>query len=323
MAEAKEEFDEASVLSNNAPYYTMMVNNEKELNKLKLLLDELYSTYDESFLASDPLELVHDFKKAADIEIAALITSSLAYGKVAQIKKSVRAVFHIMENKPYAFTMGFEPRRDKNLFKGFIHRFNDGKDISCLIFMIRQMIEAEGSIEGFFLKGYDEADKNIKNALTSFTERTLKLDSANIYGTKELPLPKDAGVRYFFPSPAKGSGCKRLNLFLRWMIRSSDDGLDLGVWKKIPPNKLIIPLDTHIGRIAKLIGLTEINTPSWRMAEEITESLARLDPEDPVKYDFALSRLGILDECPSRVDKLKCRACPIKGLCVMTKARDK
>ena len=298
--------------------------------KLKELLERLYRTFDKRFLSSDPLEFVHRVRTGRDREVTGLIASSLAYGQVGQIKKSIEAVLDVMGWEPYRFTMGFRPSRDKGLFSHIRHRFNDGRDISCLIYFTRQILERCGSIEEFFLKGYRPEDGNIKNALTSFSERVLQeLDPGGIYGSNgSKKLPEKAGVRFFFPSPRNASACKRLNLYLRWMVRKGD-GLDLGLWKGgkgargghegrgVDPSKLVIPLDTHIARISRNIGLTSRATPDWKMAEEITAGLKKLDPEDPVKYDFALARLGILDECPKTLDPLKCERCMIRRTCVL------
>lgn len=283
-------------------------------NELKTCLDELYRTFDLGFLATDPLEFVHRYDTPEDREIVGLISSSLAYGRVDTIKKSIARVMAVMGPSPRRFIMKFDPKRDSSLFSGFIHRFNNGEDIACLIYFARQMIEDSGSIGGFFAKGYSPLHRNVKEALSAFSGSVLALDSARVYGNKTL-LPK-AGVRFFFPSPSDGSPCKRLNLYLRWMVRRGD-ALDFGQWKEVDPAKLVIPLDTHIARISRNIGLTKRESASWKMAEEITDALKKLDPGDPVKYDFALCRLGILDKCPRTADRDKCEACLIKKICIL------
>jgi uncharacterized protein (TIGR02757 family) len=282
--------------------------------RLKIHLDRLYRTFNRSYLATDPLELVHGFSRSEDREIVGLIASSLAYGKVQGIKRSVKGVLDIMGPDPYGFTMRFRPGKESRLFSGFVHRFNRGEDISCLLYFIRQMFEECGSIGNFFLKDYSPGDGSMKRSLTAFTANVLALDTASIYGGKELP--RDAGVRFFFPSPEAGSACKRLNLYLRWMVRRGDS-LDFGLWREVDPGGLIIPLDTHIARISRNIGLTRRATPDWKMAEEITAELKKLDPADPLKYDFAICRLGIMDRCPKRVDLRKCGKCLIKELCTL------
>jgi len=282
--------------------------------RLRESLDGLYDRFDASFLSPDPLEFVHRFSEPRDQEVAGLIAASLAYGRVAQIRKTIGKVMEAMEWSPYAFTAGFQPKRDGKAFEKIVHRFNTGDDIGCLIYFARQMIEEAGSIGNFFLRGADPDERNIGGALSRFTAAVLALDSEPVYGKKLLPA--DAGVRFFFPTPQKGSPCKRLNLYLRWMVRRGDR-LDLGLWGDIEPAQLVIPLDTHIGRIARIIGLTARKSADWKMAEEITVSLARCDPDDPVKYDFALSRLGILDYCPKKRNPARCEACFIQELCLL------
>ncbi|MBI5874413.1 MAG: TIGR02757 family protein [Deltaproteobacteria bacterium] len=284
------------------------------MENLKTCLDKLYTAFDLKFLSPDPLEFVHQFKKPEDREVVGLIASSLAYGRVDKILASIRNLLDKMDNKPYRFVIEFNPKTDAKIFDGFVHRFNIGKDIACLVYFAKQMLEDSGSVGEFFLKGYNLADKNIKNALVSFSERALSLDSSPVYGRQGLA--KNAGVRFFFPSPKDGSPCKRLNLYLRWMVRNGDD-LDFGLWKDIPSDKLIIPLDTHIARISRNIGLTKRKSPDWKMAEEITDNLKMLDPKDPVKYDFALCRLGILEHCPKKKDLRKCEKCLIKKVCIL------
>lgn len=281
---------------------------------LKRRLEMLYRTFDASFLSSDPLEFVHRYESKEDKEVVGLIASSLAYGRVQGIRQSVAFVLNIMGDKPFGFTMRFRPERDMPLFSGFVHRFNTGPDIACLIYFAEQMIKEKGSIEGFFLKGYSPENENIKAALSAFSRNVLSLDSSPVYG--KARLPEKAGVRFFFPDPMGGSACKRLNLYLRWMVRRND-GLDTGLWRRVSPAKLIIPLDTHIARISRRIGLTSRASPDWRMAEEVTAAVKELDPEDPVRYDFSLCRLGILDKCASRLDAEKCEQCLIRELCVL------
>lgn len=284
-----------------------------DMETLKSHLERLYATYNHSFLKSDPLWFVHRFKDNRDREICGLIASGLAYGNVEGIKRSIERVLGIMGWEPFAFTARFNPARHKKAFLNFKHRFTSGEDIMCLLYFARQMVDGCGSIGGFFMRGYSPEDENVKNPLSSFSERALSLDSGRIYGAKKLPLR--AGVRFLFPSPANGSPCKRLNLYLRWMVRK--DSLDFGIWKGIGPDKLVIPLDTHVARISKYIGLTERRTADWKMAEEITENLKRLDPGDPVRYDFSISRLGIVKDCRGRKSEERCRVCLIKDVCVV------
>jgi uncharacterized protein (TIGR02757 family) len=172
------------------------------------------------------------------------------------------------------------------------------------------MFDRSDSIEGFFLEGYDANEPDVTAALESFSTRALALDLTAAYG------PGDRrgrlGVCYFFPKPSKGSGCKRLNLFMRWMVRR--DALDLGVWSRVSPAKLIVPLDTHVIRVGRCLRLTRRTSPGWPMARDITTTLGRLDPDDPVKYDFALCHLGMMNACGFNRAQADAQ-CPLRGVC--------
>ncbi|MDE2484969.1 MAG: TIGR02757 family protein, partial [candidate division NC10 bacterium] len=228
-----------------------------------------------------------------DREIAAFVTASLAYGNVKQIHRSAKAALEAMGDSPAKFIRRFDPTHDTARFQQFVHRFNSGVDLALLCYLLHQAIAAAGSLQAFFLKGYDPTHEDIEPALTSFVERMLSLDISPSYPSGLLPAK--AGVRFFFPSPAQGSACKRLNLFLRWMVRRGD-AIDFGIWAEVSPAKLIVPLDIHVARIVRQLSLTRIKQPNWRMAKEVTGRLRAFDPEDPVKYDFALCRLGILKQ---------------------------
>lgn len=285
---------------------------DKKEHLLKEKLDGLYDAYHSGYLESDPLKFLHRYSQAEDIELVGLISSSLAYGRVDRIFKSLEIIFNIMGDSPSDFVKGFEPARDAKAFDGFVHRFNKGEDIACLIWFLRQVREKYGTLGALFkyLQRHDDVDTGA--LLASFSNYMLSLDSTPFYGGKALP--KDAGVRYFFPSPKNGSACKRLCLYLRWMVRQ-DKGLDFGLWDFIPASKLIIPLDTHLARLSQQLGFTKLKSPGWKMALEVTENLKKLDTEDPLRYDFALCRLGILDICPKKKDNDKCRDCGIRDVC--------
>jgi uncharacterized protein (TIGR02757 family) len=278
---------------------------------LKETLEQILATRSSDFLSNDPLSFPRRFEDCADREIAAFFSASLAYGRVGIIRNNLEDLFRRMPEGPAAFVRGFDPVRDGARLDGFRHRFNSGMDLACLSWLLRRMLEEAGSIEGFFLEGDDPAAADIGTALVSFCRRALAMDVSAFYGHRELP--QDAGVRYFFPSPAGGSACKRLCMLLRWLCRP-DDGVDLGLWRGIPPVRLIVPIDTHTARISRLLGMTRRRTPDWRMALEVTESLRRLDPKDPVRYDFALSHLGISEGCTGKRGEA-CVPCPVAGMC--------
>lgn len=263
----------------------------------KEYLDALNESYGAQYLALDPLKYVRGFTRKEDQEIIGLVAAALSYGIVEQIFKSIDFILARVESKPFEFVKQFDPKKDSKRFEGFVHRFNRGRDVACLFWWLRQIYEKNAFMEDFFLEGYHPADKSIRPALTFFVERIVNFDSAGLYGTEKLP--QKARVRFFLPHPKLGGGCKRLNMFLRWMVRPND-GKDLGLWKKISPSKLVIPLDTHIIKCVKKMGLTRRKTADWKMAEEITQKLKKLDPNDPLKYDFSLCRLGMMAHWPEK-----------------------
>jgi uncharacterized protein (TIGR02757 family) len=255
---------------------------------LRRRLEALYLQYDPRFVDPDPLQFVRAQKTRADREVVGLLASSLAYGNVAQIKKSIATVLALLGPRPAEAVRHLDPLASARRLSGFRHRFNDGRDVACLLFFARQMIESHGSVEGFFAEGHS-AHPDVGPALASFSARALALDHGGLYRGRGLPAR--AGVRFFFPSPEDGSACKRLNLYLRWMVRRG--GVDLGLWRLVEPSALVIPLDAHVYAIARRVRLTRYKSPGWAMAADITRRLRRLDPEDPVKYDFAFHRMGL------------------------------
>ena len=261
---------------------------------LKQLLDDLFRRYGRrDLLFTSALAVPHRYRRPEDREIAGFVAASLAYGNVKQIHRSAEAALEPMGSSPARFIRYFDPARDAARFQRFVHRFNSGVDLGLLCYLLHQAIKARGSLQVFFLEGYDPAHEDIGPALISFVERVLSLDVSPFYPSGTVPAK--AGVRFFFPSPAQGSACKRLNLFLRWMVRRGDE-IDFGIWTEVSPAKLIMPLDTHVARIVRRLGLTKIKQANWRMATEVTRRLRAFDPDDPVKYDFALCRLGVLKQ---------------------------
>lgn len=252
-------------------------------------LEDLYRHYDQRFVDPDPLQFVRAQRTDADREVVGLVASSLAFGTVVQIKRSIAKVLDVLGPRPAEAVAGLDPGLAVERLRGFRHRWLEGRDVACLLSIVRQMRQSHGTIEAFFAEGLSREETDVGPALASFARRALALHHCGLYGRG--PLPRDAGVRYFFPSPAQGSACKRLNLYLRWMVRQ--DGLDLGVWRRPDPSQLVLPLDAHTYAIARRVRLTRYRSPGWAMALDITRRLRRFDPQDPVKYDFALHRLGL------------------------------
>jgi uncharacterized protein (TIGR02757 family) len=279
-----------------------------QIGGLKPVLDRLYAEFNYADSATDPIQIVRRYARVDDREVAGFVAASLAFGRVASVLQSINRVLAIMDPAPAAYVRRFDPARDRAAFAGVVHRWTRGPDLVALVWLIKQMIDRSGSIEGFFLDGYDSSAEDIEPALDSFSTRALRLDLRTAYGR----VPRRAGVCYFFPRPSAGSGCKRLNLFLRWMVRH--DALDLGVWSRVDVSKLIVPLDTHVIRVGRCLRLTRYSSPGWAMAREITASLRQLDPADPVKYDFALCHIGMMNACGFNRAQGDTQ-CPLRGAC--------
>jgi uncharacterized protein (TIGR02757 family) len=225
------------------------------------------------------------------------------------VLNSIESLLAVMGPSPAAFVRRFDPVRDSRRVLPLVHRWIRGKDLAALLLILQRMFRDAGSIERFFLAGDDPAAPDVAPALESFSTRALDTDLRPIYGRR---MPKRAGVCYFFPRPSSGSACKRLNLFLRWMVRS--DEVDLGVWNRVPRSKLIVPLDTHVIRLGRCLRLTRYVSPGWKMAADITASLRKLDPSDPVRFDFSICHVGMMNACGFGRRQGDTQ-CPLKGLC--------
>ena len=235
-------------------------------------------------LDSDPLVFAHRYADPADREVVAFVSASLAFGRVASIQASVARVLAVLGQRPAAFLDAWDERPIPSL-KHFVHRWVTGEDIEEFLRMVKRARHAHGSLGALFAKG-DEKTADFVPALSAFL-RNLQLLSPRT-------TSPSCGLRFLLPSPAAGSACKRQHLFLRWMIRT--EGFDLGLWTggRFTPVRLLLPMDTHVHRIARTLGLTRRPTADLAAAREATGWLRRLKPEDPVAYDWPLSRLGIL-----------------------------
>ena len=282
---------------------------------LKTTLDRLYTGFNYPDSATDPIQIVRRFERPDDREVVGFIAAALAFGRVASVLQSIERLLAITGDHPAEYVRRFNPRRATRAFAPLVHRWIGGPDLVALLWIVRQMIDRAGSIEGFFLLGDDPSAPDITSALDSFSTRALALDGPAEAGhyVRSGPVARQApGVCYFFPRPSAGSACKRLNLFLRWMVRR--DALDLGVWSRVTPARLVVPLDTHVIRVGRCLQLTRYTSPGWPMARDITRTLRRLDPDDPVRYDFAICHLGMMKACGfngAQVDS----QCPLRGAC--------
>ncbi len=259
--------------------------------RLKELLDGFYCEYEfTSMIARDPIEFPHRYQRPEDIEVIGFISSCFAYGKVELFKPVVEKILSLMGNNPCGFVSDFDVRRHQQQFT-FSYRFSDREDILCLFHILHELLRRHGSIESAFMDHLLSGCGEIGKGIDAFVGEILKIDTSPVYGAMKHPH----GLTHFFPSPRKGSACKRMNLFLRWMVRDKD--IDFGIWKGIPKDRLVIPLDTHIARISRCLGLTERQSSDWKAAVEITEALKSFDLEDPLKYDFILCHRGIGGAC--------------------------
>lgn len=247
---------------------------------LKNKLDSLYNSYRHKFSSKDPVWNLHRFNDERDIEIVGLLSSAYAYGSVDQINRFIELLLQKIGNKPYEFTVNFNKQKDKKHLHELYYRFNTSRDVITLFSAMNKVITEHSSLKNAFMLNYKNEHENILPALSWFA--------------CELMNGKHSGDRYYHylvSNPIKGSTCKRMNLFLRWMVRKDD--IDLGLWSGIDTSKLIMPVDTHIARIAKQLRLVERKSIDMKFALELTNKLKKFDPLDPVKYDFALCHIGI------------------------------
>jgi len=269
---------------------------------LRRALNKLYDTYDFAGRAQkDPIIIPMRFRSRADREAVGFLAAALAYGKVELFLGVLNRLLEHMGAHPADFMAGFRPKRDLARFAGIKYRFNETEDIAALMFAVGHILKEHGSLEAAFMKYFRDGQPDIGTALAGLMTELDSVDTTPVYGSNLRPM----GYRYFLPSPQSGSACKRPNLFLRWMVRRAD--IDFGLWKKVPPSKLVIPLDRHISRVSRCLGFTRRKSDDWKTALEITTSLRALDPADPLRYDFALCHRGIAGLCAAH----RCGVCEL------------
>jgi uncharacterized protein (TIGR02757 family) len=262
------------------------------------IFEELYHRYNRrEYVHPDPLEFLYEYEDPRDREICGLVASSLAYGRVRQILKSVSAVLDRMKPTPSRFLKDSSPESLKSAFSGFKHRFSTGEEMALTLIGVKGILERHGSLEGLFVSGLDGgngggngegagASDGITGALHAFA--------------RKLNAPFDGRKNSLIPSHEKGSSMKRLNLFLRWMVRR--DAVDPGGWAGVGPSRLMIPLDIHMHGISLALNLTCRKQADIKTVGEVTGAFKAISPEDPAKYDFVLTRFGIRDElCPKEL----------------------
>ncbi|MGH9345819.1 MAG: TIGR02757 family protein [Vicinamibacterales bacterium] len=292
------------------------VGRARQLVLIRGPLEGLYRTFDHVESATDPVHIVRRFRSRADREVAGFCAAALAFGRVASVLQSIEALLKVMGGAPAAFVRAFDPARDAPALGPLVHRWIRGVDLAALMVILQRMLVESGSIERFFLENDDPAAPDVGPGLDAFSRRAMETDLRAVYtagrGLRRTPGRSGPGVCYFFPRPSAGSACKRLNLFLRWMVRK--DAIDLGAWTEVSPSRLVVPLDTHVIRVARCLRLTRYASPGWRMASEITASLRAIDPADPVRYDFSLCHIGMMNAC-GYGRRQKDTQCPLRGVC--------
>jgi uncharacterized protein (TIGR02757 family) len=256
-------------------------------SSLHATLDDIYARFHKpEFMSMDPIELVRKFSAPRDIEIAGLLASALAYGQVENIRSSIERILRITGNDLGYFVCVTSYGDKRKMLKNFKHRFNDGNDFALLFECVKRAFLEKGSLQSLFVEGITAEEANLKTALNQFV---MKLNAWAV----AINGQTGRSFRHLLPMPQAGSSCKRLNMYLRWMVREND-GIDLGIWRGVSPAMLIIPVDTHVAAIARRLKMTRRNSADWRMAEEITGVLKKISPSDPVKYDFSLCRAGMV-----------------------------
>jgi len=273
--------------------------------RLRTSLEKLSSEFGIEQLGNDPLLFPRRYLRPADREVVALLSSLFAYGRVEQVGRNLERLLETLGDEPAAALTSLSPgdgpvRRE---LAGWKHRFNDENDVMALLFAIGTTLRNEGSLESLFVAG-DTGGSDLLTALTAFAS------AIRLRGDAARP---GAGWSFLVSDPAKGGASKRWNLFLRWVVRPGP--IDLGLWSRVSPARLTLPMDAHLARITRYLGLTRRKTNDWIAAREATRALARIDASDPTRYDFALCRLGVLDICRARPEKSLCDRCALSECC--------
>ena len=282
-------------------------------------LEALYRRYGAETVGTDPIVFPRAYAADADREVAGWIATAFAYGQVPTIQKSVGRILAALGPAPAAALDRIADFRDfaRGPLAGFRHRFHGARDAAALLYAIARARAEAGSARAFFESELRAEDADVAPLLSRAVARILAFDYRPVLGARRIPA--GSPVRFFFPDPADGSACKRWNLYLRWMVRR--DAVDFGIWSGIPARRLVVPTDTHVHRIARRLGLTRRRTADWRAAREITDALARFDPDDPVRFDYALCRIGILDICRPSTALCLCHDCPVQSACSIGRRR--
>jgi uncharacterized protein (TIGR02757 family) len=252
-------------------------------NSLKDFLDEKAARYNQpEFIDPDPIAIPHEYSKLQDIEITGFWAAMLAWGQRKTILNKSRELFALMDNSPHEFIMNHR-EADLKPFLKFRHRTFNPDDTLYFISFFRHFYRENDTLEKAFVKEMHQGDTTVEQGINGFHSLFFSLPEA------------PARTRKHVATPARNSACKRINMFLRWMVRKDDHGVDFGLWRSISPDQLVCPCDVHVDRVARRLGLIDRKQTDWKTALELTEKLREFDPQDPVKYDFALFGLGLED----------------------------
>jgi len=265
-------------------------------------------------VARDPVELVRRYPDPEDREVAGLLVAALAYGRASVVRDRAGALLESLGSRP---AQAIGRARARQRLAGFVYRFQRADDLPRFTAAMHRVRRKYGTLAGAFAAGVDPSAPDYADAMAAFAAAL----------RSEMQGPLTYGLRYLVPTTADGGAAKRMALYLRWMIRPAD-GMDLGTWSgaenplttgagraALEPGRLLAPLDTHLARIARYIGLTERRTTDLATARSITRALKVLDPMDPLKYEMALCHLGISGACPRRRDPVLCEGCGIRSVC--------
>ncbi|WP_295127094.1 TIGR02757 family protein [uncultured Chitinophaga sp.] len=251
--------------------------------QLKPFLEAKVAHYNQpAFIDGDPVSIPHRFTKLQDIEIAGLFAAILAWGNRTTIINKSKELMGLFDNAPYDYILNHQPR-DRMSLMSFTHRTFNGLDLLYFVEYLQHYYTNVTSLEYAFSGHMDPSDPTVEKGLIGFQKMFFMLEHPE-------------RTRKHISTPAKNSACKRLNMYLRWMVRKDENGVDFGIWQHIKPSQLVCPMDVHVARVAARLGMIEKAEANWRTAVELTEQLKEMDPKDPVKYDFALFGLGVVEK---------------------------
>lgn len=284
-------------------------------------LEALYADAGPARIQHDPLRFAHRYADPRDAELSGLIAALYAFGRVDLFLPVLDRLFDVMDahGGPRRFIDGFDATQAP-LLRGITYRWTRPADLAVFLGALRRVLAELGCLE----LAFGPPGPPLRDRLTLAIDR---LRAACVASAAELGAPVERfsqlpqGVRYLLPDPSDGSACKRWNLYLRWMVRPTHERVDLALWSTIRPAELVMPLDVHVGRLSRFLGLTSRTDASWRTAEEITASLRRFDPVDPVRFDFALAHHGISGACLGFKQEETCATCAIRTVCRAPKVR--